>query len=699
TNELKEVTNHPLAIYVISQGDEAYSRLVYDSGRFDDGDARRLFDAYLDLTARLAAAPETPLGEVSLLAPEERKRLVERAAAPEVDWPRDACVHRLVAEQAQRTPDAAAIAELDGSTLTYRQLMDRSRRLGHHLRSLGVGPDVLVAVSVERSPAMVVALLGVLEAGGAYLPVDPAYPAERIAFMLEDSSAGILLTQDGVLEATPEVPHVVTLPRDGDAFADLPTTPVDLEGADAVGPTDAAGPEHLAYVIYTSGSTGRPKGVLVEHRNLTHYATDAARVYGITAGERVLQFATVSFDTSAEEIYPALLTGATLVLRDDAMLSSPGRFLEVLGEQRIDVLNLPTAYWHELCAAVAQPEDGDTHRIPDQLRLTVIGGEAALAERLEQWHAHLDSRGERSVALWNTYGPTESTIVVTRHELTDWRPAAHGGEVPIGRPIANARAYVVGTDGGLRPPGLPGELWVGGPGVTRGYLGHPDLTAERFVDDPFAGEGRLYRTGDRVAATEDGVLLFRGRVDQQVKIRGFRIEPGEIESALLRHDGVRDAVVVARGDGGDARLVAYLVPADPATPPAVADLRTFLGRDLPDYMVPAAFAVLDALPTTPSGKVDRRALPDPEGTRLGTGVAFVAPRTPIEEILAELWADLLGVDAVGVHEDFFQLGGHSLLVGRLTSRLRKGMGVELPLVAVFENPTVAELAERVQQLA
>ncbi|MEM1206468.1 MAG: amino acid adenylation domain-containing protein, partial [Acidobacteriota bacterium] len=692
--DLEEVSNYPLLCYVVV-GERPRLRLAWDRSRYSDDDARALLRRYARLLSNLADSPDTPIGQVPLTTVDERTSLDRLAAAPAADWPDDACVHQLVARAAERTPGAVALRGADGSEVTYRQLVDRSRRLGRHLSGLGVGPDAVVAVSMERSPAMAVALLGVLEAGGAYLPLDPDYPRDRLAFMLEDSGARVLVAQEDLADRFPAVPHVVTVPKgDGTVFPELSAEPVD----------SGVGPEHLAYVIYTSGSTGKPKGVQVEHRNLVHYAEDARRVYGLRADDRVLQFATISFDTSAEEIYPALFAGAALVLRSEEMIASPGAFLKELGTLGITLLNLPTAFWHEVCAGLAGggEDDDQDGSIPACLERVIIGGEAALAGRLEQWHRHLEAAGrglgsDGPVRLWNTYGPTETTIVTTRHELTAWHPEDHGGEVPIGRPIDNARAYVLDPELRPLPPGIPGELAVGGPGVTRGYLGRPELTAERFPSDPIdPSRGRVYRTGDRVAMAEDGTLLFRGRVDQQVKVRGFRIEPGEIESALLRHDAVHDAVVVARVDGADTRLVAYFVAAEGHDDPSLPQLREALAADLPDYMVPAAFVSLDALPMTPSGKVDRRALPAPDASALGSGVPHVAPRTPIESALRDLWVELLGHDRIGVHDDFFQLGGHSLLVGRLVTRVRKEMRVELPLVAVFENPTLAELAQRVE---
>ncbi|HET9229001.1 MAG TPA: amino acid adenylation domain-containing protein, partial [Thermoanaerobaculia bacterium] len=443
----------------------------------------------------------------------------------------------------------------------------------------------------------------------------------------------------------------------------------------------------LAYIIYTSGSTGRPKGVLVPHSTLAHYVEGAAQTFGVNPEDRVLQFASISFDTSGEEIYPCLTRGATLVLRDDEMVASLERFAREVGKQGVTVLDLPTAYWHEI---VAEMEQG--LEMPASLRLVILGGEQAQRDRLDAW---LQRVGDR-IRLLNTYGPTETTIVTTRRELTG---LDFPGDVPIGRAIEDARAYVAGPAQELLPAGLEGELLVGGLGVTRGYLGRPELTAERFVPDAYSGEpgARLYRTGDLVRLLPGGDIQFRGRTDNQVKVRGYRIELGEIEAALRAVDLVRDAVVVTQdARGGGKRLVAWVVPQEGQSP-TVGELRSALQSALPDYMVPSVFSFLNELPSTPSGKVDRRAVARMEAdeVRADLGIDFAAPRNHVEEMLAGIWGDLLGMERVGIHDDFFQLGGHSLLVAKLATKVRQAFHVELPMVEVFKKPTIADLAEAV----
>jgi amino acid adenylation domain-containing protein len=691
---LREVSNYPLLVYFVVSPTELRISTVFDQERYESAEVSHLLDRLVDLIGRLVENPNIKLGEIRLLSPEAERGTAALLAGPVSDWPRESTFPELFAAVAGVNPGKPAVEQVGSAeTLSYGELDRASTRLAHLLRRAGVGPDQLVAISLERSPAAIVALLAVQKAGGAVLPIDPQYPEDRIRHMLEDSGARFLITRFGLASRFPAGPRAAG-PK---VFTfDGPAAEIALEESEEAFASGLE-PHHLAYVIYTSGSTGKPKGVAVEQRNLVHYAFDAAETYRIAADDRLLQFATLSFDTSAEEIYPALLKGATLVLRDEEMIASPATFFGVLASERISVLNLPTAYWHELCADLG---DGSAVALPAELRLAIIGGEAALAERLDRWQKSV-AAASRPVVLWNTYGPTETTIVATRFDLSHWRPADHNTDVPIGGPIADLNAYVVDSELRLLPPGLPGELCIGGAGVARGYLGQPELTEERFRADRFAGtEGeRFYRTGDKVVATADGNLLFRGRVDQQVKIRGFRVEPGEIESALLALGGLREVSVVARPDGhGQLRLVAYLVPADAAAATGSGELRRKLAASLPEYMVPSAFMQLASLPKTPSGKVDRRALPEPEPEDAGVHGRYVPPRTPMEELVAEVWQELLGRPQIGVHEDFFQLGGHSLLVGRVTTRLRSMLSIEIPITTVFEYPTVDQLATRLEDI-
>ncbi len=572
--------------------------------------------------------------------------------------------------------------------LTYGELDRRANRLARHLASIGIGPEAVVGIALERSPELIVALLGIHKAGAAYLPLDPSYPVERLAYIVEDARAAVLVTTSTLLARLPGL------------VVDLPTVRLDADAAvlDACSPERpavAVDPEGLAYVIYTSGSTGKPKGVMVRHGSIAGYVAAFRDEHHLGPADRVLQFASISFDTSGEEIWPCLTSGAALVLRTEAMLGSTAELLGRCQEHAVSMLDLPTAFWHEMVARL----DEERMELPPSLRLIILGGERTLPERLAAWHA----QGHRNARLVNTYGPTETTIVATRCDLTGIAQVAN--EVPIGRAVAGAHAYVLDPRLRLAPAGVPGELVIGGSGLARGYLGRPDLTAGRFLPDPWSAEpgARMYRTGDLVRLLLSGDLEFVGRVDDQVKIRGFRVELREIEAALGAHPEVAEAVVVAyEPAAGDRRLAAYLVARQPGETVSAGlsaqDLRAFLRERLPDYMVPASFTTLEALPLTPSGKVDRRALPAPDRARSEVSASYVAPRTASEETIAAIWAEVLGLEQVGATDDFFALGGHSLLLPQVLHRLRNAFQVEVPLRALFDEPTVEGLALTIEEI-
>ncbi|HYN64555.1 MAG TPA: amino acid adenylation domain-containing protein, partial [Candidatus Limnocylindrales bacterium] len=531
------------------------------------------------------------------------------------------CLHQAVAAQAARTPEALAV-ELGTERWTYRRLVGSARLLARHLRELGVGPEVIVGLCAERSPALVVGMLAVLEAGGAYLPLDPAYPVERLAFMLDDSDARILLVQEPLLASVPAAGrHVVPLDERWDSGEEMG----EALGAEVT-------PDHLAYVIYTSGSTGRPKGVMVPHRGAWNRLRWAQQVYQLDERDAVLQKASLGFDISVWECFAPLIAGARLVLAEPGRQGDVSYLVRVLAEHRVTLVDFAPS----MLGVFLDEEDVEKCV---SLRQIFVGGEALTPELRDRALARLP------VPLDNQYGPTEISIDTARWVCTP------GQRVLIGRPIDNSRLYVVDAEQRPVSIGVAGELLVGGDGVTRGYLRRPALTAERFVPDPFGGSGaRLYRTGDLARSLPAGSLEFLGRIDQQVKVRGFRIELGEVEAALAAVAGVREAAVVAREDtSGDRRLVAYVV-GDVATD----SLRASLRERLPDYMVPASFVALQALPLTANGKVDRKALPAPDHQ---SEVGYVAPRTPVEEVLAGIWAELLGVERAGVGSHFFDLGG------------------------------------------
>ena len=636
---------------------------------------------------------------------------------PPLDGTPERHVHRLFEAQVARCPDAIAVVWGE-VCLTYTELNRRANQLAHHLRALGVGPDVPVGLHVERSPEMMIGILGVLKAGGVYVPLDPAYPRERLAFMLEDAQVSVLLTSKEIGDWKPapplshlQSPSVIDLVADWELITREPAE--NLEGG--------ATAENLAYIIYTSGSTGQPKGVMIRHAAVAHYIAAANAIFSMHSGDRVLQFASVSFDAAVEEMFLALSSGAALLLRTDAMLGSLGLFLQHCDMLGLTVLDLPTAYWHLLVDALAT----EHLALPSCVRLVIIGGEAVRSDRLALWRQHVNSR----VRLVNSYGPTETTIVATTWEVT---PTPSAG-APIGTPIAGLQGYILDQSYQPVQPGEPGELYIGGAGLARGYLGRPDLTAERFIpcpwsvvsgqlqrttdNGPLTTDNRLYRTGDLARFLPDGTIEYLGRADDQVKVRGFRIELGEIEAALRRHPQVREAVVLAREDTpGQRRLVAYLVPGQEQrtknkeqkseTPDSQfsilnsqfsGELRAFLKQRLPEYMLPSAFIILQALPRTVNGKVDRGALPRPDNAARPDGTALDAARTSIEEQLVAIWSEVFDLQQIGIHETFFDLGGHSLAAIQIVSRVRDVFQLELPVHQLFDTPDIARLARLIEQ--
>ncbi|HEV2734414.1 MAG TPA: amino acid adenylation domain-containing protein, partial [Longimicrobiaceae bacterium] len=649
--------------------------LAYDADLFDRETAARMAASFARALAAVAAAPDVRVSALPLLGEAERRQVLEEWNLPPRPCPAES-VHELFATQAARTPDAPAL-RFGGETLSYAELYRRALTLAAELVARGVGPDARVGLLVERSAVMVVGMLAVLQAGGAYVPLDPEYPAERLAFLLADADVRVLVAQEPLAGLVPEFRGEVVLLNGGTEHGAEEAGAVPHSRTFAL--SHSSSPDSLAYVIYTSGSTGRPKGVAVPHRGIVRLVRDADLVrFG--PGDRVAQVANAAFDAATWEIWGALLNGGCVVGIDRDTALEPHRLADTLRREGITAMFLTSALFTQ---TVREAPDAFA-----TLESLVVGGDAVDPGAARRC---LETAPPRR--LLNGYGPTENSVFSTLHPIERVAPGA--ATVPIGRAVAGSTAYVLGRALEPVPVGSPGELYVGGWGVARGYLGRPGLTAERFVPDPYGGVdgARLYRTGDRARWNARGEAEFLGRMDFQVKVRGFRGEPGEVEAARLAHPAGAAAVVVVRPDQtAQQSLVAYVAADDPA--PTAAELREWVKGRLPEYMVPAMVVVLETLPLTPNGKVDRRALPEPD--MASAADAYVAPRTPEEEIVLGILAELLGAERMGVHDDFFALGGHSLLATRVVSRVRAVLGAELPLRAVFEAPTAAGIAERVR---
>jgi amino acid adenylation domain-containing protein len=656
----------PRAQQNAAAGDEVAMIWEYATDLFRRGTVERMWGHYQRLLASLLAAPDRPVSIASMMDEAERRRVVVEWNQTDVDFPRGATVSSLFAEQAARTPDAPAM-DWAGETTTYAALDAASDAVARRLTALRLGPEARIGIAMDRGAATVVAVLGVLKAGGAYVPLDLQYPAARLAFMLDDGRVAALIVDHAVPDAMERFDGPVLSMREIGTSVETDRSP--MMGFQA--------PPSLACVLYTSGSTGTPKAIGITHRGIVRLVREPN--YAPDPGERVGQGSTPNFDAWTWEVWAALLNGGCVVgiARDD--LLSPAGLARRIREGRMDTVFLTTALFNQVAREAPETFAG--------MRQVLFGGEAAAPDAVRRAMEH--------VRLINVYGPTENTTYSTFY--APGTVPADAAAVPIGRAVANSHAYVLDERLNPVPVGVPGELYVDGHGLARGYLGRPALTAERFVPDPFGAAGaRLYRTGDLARWLPEGVLEFQGRIDQQVKVRGFRIEPGEIQAALLAEPGVRDAVVVARQDAsGDRALTAYVVPRDGESIDP-AGLRVRLGERLPAYMVPSFIVPMDALPLAPGGKVDRRALPEPASASIAADHdAFVPPATPEEQAIAAVWSEVLGIERVGATDGFFSLGGHSLRAVRIITRIEEALGVRLPVSALFDTPTVRGLAERV----
>ncbi|HTO75944.1 MAG TPA: amino acid adenylation domain-containing protein, partial [Thermoanaerobaculia bacterium] len=656
-----------LTAFFTDTGKQIEVSFQYNTDLFEASTVRRMLSHLEVLLSGIAEEPDQRVSLLPLLTARERHQILVEWNQTQTPYPREMTVHRLFEEQARERPEAIAV-QMEEQLLTYGQLNERANRLAWHLIERGVGPETLVGLCVERSPEMVVGLLGILKAGAAYLPLDPGYPRERLRFMVDDAGANLVLTQHRLAHSLPQSLQLLRLDADWPDIA--PNKPVN--------PPSTSSPDNLAYVIYTSGSTGSPKGVAIRHRSVVRLVRETN--YAALGREEVfLQFAPVSFDASTFELWGALANGARLAMMPPGIpsLADLGAAIE---RHRVSTLWLTAGLFHQMVETQIESLRG--------VRQLLAGGDILSVPHVEKvLHELPDCR------LINGYGPTEGTTFTCCHTVRREEPL--GASVPIGRPIANSRVYVLDRHRQPVPVGVAGELYIGGDGLARGYIGRPDLTAEKFVPDPFeAGpESRLYRSGDRVRYAPNGSIEFLGRMDDQLKVRGFRVEPAEVEAALRRHPSVQEAVVVLREHGrGERRLVGYVV-GDRERFEGVSELRSFLKGELPDFMIPAFFVWLESLPLNANGKVDRAALPPPGRQPFLREGKSVAPRNALESKLVTLWERVLDVRPIGVTDNFFELGGHSLLAARLFSEIERDVARALPLSTIFQVQTIAELAE------
>jgi aspartate racemase len=675
----KKATTLELNVTITEQENGLLGTMDYNTDLYDADTIERFLDHYKNLLQASIEHPEQTILALPMMGETQRRHILEElsgkntsAAIPQK------CLHTLFSEQARRTPDATAV-EFRGATRTYRELDTRSTLLARYFRAMGVKPGQVIGICMERSLEQMVGLLGILKAGCAYVPIDPLYPQERVKFLVENSKVEMLVTLEKFKRHFSGLSTVLALDTGWEVAAES------CAGGDEV----RGNPQDLAYVIYTSGSTGTPKGVMVTHQGVVNHCQNVISIFGLEPADRVLQVTSLSFDVAVQEIFPTLLAGATLVLWKEPHLSDGADFLRWVDEQKITVINLTTAYWSNIVSDLQEQRA----KVPASLKTTVVGGEKVVYETYLAWKELVGGK----VKWINDYGLTETTITATMfspHE--EWQSSAQ--VVPIGRPIDNVEIYILDALRQSVPPGVYGELYVGGAGVARGYWNLPELTQQRFVPHPFSSqtEAKLYRTGDMARFLPDGNVEFLGRMDYQVKIRGYRVELGEIEAVLEKYEAVRRAVVVPRPTPrGGLQLVAYIVAGGP--PPGYGELKAFLKTRVPDYMVPAHFVPIDEVPLTVHGKVDIHALPAVEGHAL-VNREYVAPESVAEKIAVSLWEQVLGDTGIGLQDDFFDRGGNSLLATQLISHAKALFQCDIPLKTLFEYPMLREWVEQIERL-
>jgi amino acid adenylation domain-containing protein len=644
-------------------------KLEYRTDLFQKETIERLLEHYQTLLRSIVAHPDQSISRLSIMPAEERQQVLTAWNETASTTPVDGCIHQLFEEQSARTPNGIAI-QFQERKLTYSELNSRANQVAHHLLRLGVKPDSRVGICVHRSPEMMVGLLGIMKAGAAYVPLDPTYPRDRLEFMLQDGGAAVLITQQSLLESlSSQQAQVICIDRDWFSISQESNQ----------NPQTEVTPANLSYVIFTSGSTGRPKGVQLEHRNVVNFINSVRHLFQLREDDVYLGVASMSFDASVLDFYLPLSVGARLVIVDVDTTRDGRALAKTMAQSRVTAMHATPSTWRSLMDAGWRGNPG----------LKIFSGGEALPWDLAKELLPCGS------GLWNLYGPTETAVYSAIHKVS-----ASDGTVLVGHPVSNTQIYILDAHRQPTPIGVQGEIYIAGEGVARGYLNRSELTAERFLADPFAkySDNRMYRTGDLGRYRADGIIQCLGRADHQVKLRGFRIELGEIEGVLMQHPGIRQAVTDVRiSSSGEKRLVAYLIY-ESGTPPAISELRAFLKSKLPEYMVPAVFLPLESLPVSPSGKLNRRALPDPDDARPELAREFVAPSTPVQQAVAEIFSDVLELRQVGLNDDFFELGGHSLLATRVVSRLRDRFQIEMTPRFLFESPTVAEMAARISEL-
>lgn len=677
-----EMAKFDLTLSMMDTEQGLIGSLEYNTDLFNAATITRMLKHFQTLVEGIVANPDQQISDLLLLPKTEQHQLLVEWNNTQTEYIQNkSCIHELFEAMVERSPDAIAVV-FENEQLTYRELNQRANQLADYLRSMEVKPEILVGICVERSLEMVIGILGILKAGGAYVPLDPSYPKERLALILDDVKPLVLLTQKHLVAELPTSTAQVVCLDEWQLYAQHSQE----------NPSSSVTAENLAYVIYTSGSTGTPKGVLITHQALVNHSIAAAKTYELQPEDRILQFASVSFDVAAEELFSSWLSASTVVIRPNTILLF-AHFVQFLVQEKLTVLNLPTAYWHEWVSYLAQTKAS----LPPTLRLVIVGTEQTLPEKLALWQKLVGEAHPR-IRWLNAYGPTEATIGVTIYEPPEpatFQENQAANYVPVGRPIANTQVYLLDKHLQPTPMGVPGELYISGICIARGYLNHPELTAEKFIPNPFGEKSgmRLYRTGDLARYLPNGDIELLGRIDEQVKIRGFRIEPNEISAKLQQHTKVREAAVIAREDKhGDLYLVAYVSP-DSEQVLANTELRSFLQDKLPQYMVPSSFVILPTLPLLANGKLDKRSLPAPETLRPELTDGFVMPQTQMEQTIATVWQKALNLENIGIHNNFFELGGHSLLMVKVHSQLRELFPIDLSLLDMFRYPTISSMAE------